>query len=167
MKLDRTPMTVLLLLAVLAAVQMVHYHPLLPDSIAVHFGASGEPNGWSDKTEFVLVYGATEAFIVIFGVAIALTLGRIPPSLMNIPHREYWLSPERSEETVSFLADQILWIEALTLGFLVAIAQLVFKENLGEAPPRLSGEFWYVLVGFVAAVLWLATRIILRFRRPA
>jgi len=165
MKLDRTPLTALLLLAALAAAQMLHYHPLLPDSIAVHFGTDGEPNGWSDKTAFVLTYGATEAFIVLFGVAFALLIGRIPASLVNIPHREYWLSPERREDTAEFLSDQILWIEAATLGFLMAIAQLVFKGNLGDASPRLSGDFWYVLVAFVGATLWFALRIILRFRR--
>lgn len=165
MTLNRTPMTVLLLLAVLAAVQMVHYHPLLPDNIAVHFGAGGEPNGWSNKTEFVLTYGGTEAFIMIVGVALAFVLGRIPASLINIPHREYWLSPERKDETLVFLVDQLLWIEVATLAFLIAIAQLVFKENLGEVPPRLSGEFWYVLVAFVGATLWMTARIILRFRR--
>jgi hypothetical protein len=165
MKLNRAPITVLLLLAALAAAQMLHYHPLLPDSIAVHFGAGGEPNGWSDKTEFVLAYGATEAFIVLLGVALAFALGRIPVALVNIPHREYWLSPERREGTVEFLSKQIVWLEALTLAFLIVIAQLVFKGNLGDAPPRLSGDFWYVLVAFVGATLWVAIGIILRFRR--
>ena len=158
-------MTALLLLAALAAVQLIHYHPLLPDTIAVHFGTGGEPNGWSDKTEFVLVYGATEAFIVLFGVALALILDRTPVNFINIPHRDYWLSEERREGTITFMSSQILWMEAGTLAFLIAIAQLVFKENLGDAPPRLSGDFWYVLIAFVVAILWFSLRIILKFRR--
>ena len=163
---NRAPLTVLLLLAALAAAQLLHYHPLLPDSIAVHFGAGGEPNGWSDRTEFVLVYGATEAFVVLFGVALSMLLRRIPASLVNIPHREYRLSPERREETIAFMSNKIIWMEAATLAFLMAIAQIVFKENLGDAPPRLSGDFWYVLVAFVGATLWFTARILLRFRRP-
>lgn len=165
MRLDRTPLTVLLLLAALAAAQMLHYHPLLPDSIAVHFGASGEPNGWSGKTEFVMTYGATEALVVLLGIGLALTLSRIPASLVNIPHRQHWLAPERRDDTVVFLSTQIVWMEAVTLGFLMAIAQLVFTKNLGDTPPRLSGDFWYLLVAFVGTMLWFVLRIVLRFRK--
>jgi len=164
MRPDRTPTTVLLLLAAVAAAQMVHYYPLLPDSIAVHFGSSGEPNGWSDKAEFVVTYGATELFILLLGVVSGFLLRKTPPGLVNIPNRDYWLAPERREETVAFLSNQVVWIEAGTLAFLIAIAQLVFKENLGDAPPRLSGDFWYVLAAFVGATVWFCVKIILRFR---
>jgi len=158
-------MTVLLLLAAVAAIQMAHYYPLLPERLAVHFGASGEANGWSSKGEFMVLFGAMEAFFVLFGVAFAVMLDRIPLALLNIPHKDYWFSPERQEESRAFLRNQILWIETATLGFFVAIAQIIFMENLGDVPPRLSGNFWYVLVAFVAAVLWFALRIILRFLR--
>jgi len=164
MKPDRAPIAVLFLLAAVAAAQMVHYYPLLPESIAVHFGSSGEPNGWSDKTEFVLTFGATELFIVLLGVASGLLLGKTPASLVNIPNREYWLAPERRRETVAFLSNQVVWIEAATLAFLIAIAQLVFKENLGDAPPRLSGDFWYIFAAFVGATVWFCVKILLRFR---
>jgi uncharacterized membrane protein len=163
MKLDSAPVTVLLLLAVLAAIQLVHYHSLLPDRIAVHFGADGEPNGWSEKTEFVIVYGAIEAFFALFGVAFAVLLENIPHSFVNIPHRDYWFSPERRTETVEFLRNKLLWIQVATLAFLVVIAQIIFRENLGGFPPRLPGEFWYVLAAFVAAVVWLALTIVFRF----
>ena len=159
-------MTVLLLLAAVAAVQMTHYYPLLPERLAVHFGVSGEADGWSSKGEFVVLFGAMEAFFVLFGVAFAAMLDRIPLSFINIPHKDYWFSPERQEESRAFLRNRILWIETVTLGFLVALAQLIFKENLGNAVPRLPGNFWYVLIAFVAAVLWLGLGVILRFRSP-
>ena len=166
MKLDRTPMIVLLLFAAVAAIQMAHYYPLLPERLAVHFGASGEADGWSSKGEFMVLFGGMEAFFVLFGVAFATLLGRVPLALINIPHKDYWFSPERQEESRAFLRNQILWIETATLGFLVALAQLLFRENLGSALPRLPGNFWYVLVAFVATVLWFSVRIITRFRRP-
>ena len=166
MRLDRTPVTILLLLAAVAVIQMTHYYPLLPERLAVHFGASGEADGWSSKGEFMVLFGGMEAFFVLFGVAFAILLDRVPVALINIPHKVYWFSPERQEESRAFLRNQILWIETATLGFLVALAQLIFRENLGSAPPRLPGDFWYVLGAFVAAVLWFSVRIIRRFRRP-
>ncbi len=166
MRLNRAPMTVLLLLAAVAAIQMTHYYPLLPERLAVHFGASGETNGWSSKGEFMVLFGAMEVFFVLFGLAFAVMLDRIPLALLNVPHKDYWFSPERQEESRAFLRNQILWIKAATLGLLVALAQLIFKENLGNTLPRLPGSFWYVLVAFVVAVLWLSAGIILRFARP-
>jgi len=165
MRFDRAPVRILLLLAAVAAVQMVYYYPQLPERLAVHFGASGEPNGWSSKGEFVALFGAMEAFFVLFGMAMAVTLDRIPVALINVPRKDYWFSPERRGESLEFIKNQILWIETATLGFFVAIAQIIFIENLGDVPPRLSGDFWYVLVAFVATVLWLALRMILRFLR--
>ncbi len=69
-------------------------------------------------------------------------------------------------ESLEFMKNQILWIETATLGFFVAIAQLIFRENLGSAPPRLPSSFWYVLIAFVSAILWFSVRIIRRFLRP-
>jgi uncharacterized membrane protein len=161
---DRTSTAVLLLLAAVAAAQMVHYYPLLPESIAVHFGNSGEPNGWSDKTDFVMTYGATELFVVLLGLVSGLLLSKTPPALVNIPHRDYWLDPERRQETVAFLSKHVIWMETVTVAFLVAIAQLVFKANLGGSPPRLSGDFWYIFAAFIGAIAWLTVKIVLRFR---
>jgi hypothetical protein len=97
-------MTVLLLLAAVAAIQMTHYYPLLPERLAVHFGSSGEPDGWSSKGEFMVLFGAMEAFFVLFGVAFAILLDRVPLALINIPHKHYWFSPEK----IAFVA-AILW----------------------------------------------------------
>jgi hypothetical protein len=56
---------------------------------------------------------------------------------------------ERRDGTIGFTSNQMVWIEAVTLAFLILVAQLVFKESLGDAPPWLSGGFWYVLAAFV------------------
>jgi len=165
MRFDRAPVTALLVLAALAAIQAVHYYPQLPDTLATHFGPNGEPNGWSEKGPFVLTYSIIEALVVGFGLALAFMLERIPAWMVNIPHRDYWMAPERRRETAEFLGNQILWIEAATLLFLMAVTQLIYVKNLGDAPPRFSGDFWYILGAFVAATLWLTVRIILRFRK--
>lgn len=163
---DRAPVTVLLLLAALAAVQMIHYYPQLPDTLAVHFGPSGEPNGWSGRTEFVILYGGMEAFFVLLGFGLGWLMRRLPAGCVNIPNREYWLSGERRAETLDFISNQVMWIEAATLGFLMALAQIIFLTNTSDAAPRLSSDFWIVTVAFVAVVVWLSVKIVLRFRTP-
>jgi uncharacterized membrane protein len=163
MRLDRTSVSVLLLVAAIAAFQLVHYYPLLQDRVAVHFGASGEANGWSSRGGFVAQMAVTEALVVLFGLGLAAVLDRIPAALVNIPNRRYWLSPERRAESVEFIRSQLVWIEVATLGFLVAITQLIIGENLSDTPPRLPVDFWYVLAAFVGVVLFLAAKILVRF----
>jgi len=167
MRLDRAPIMVLFILAALAVVQVVHFYPLLPERIAVHFGSDGQPNGWDSKGGFMLTYGIIEAVVILIGLGLAFAFQRIPAGLVNIPHRHYWLAPERRAETAEFLGNQVVWLEVLTLGFLIAVAQLTYVKNLGEGPPRLSNDFWYVLGAFVAATVWVSARIVARFaRRP-
>jgi uncharacterized membrane protein len=167
MKTDRTPVTVLLLLAALAAIQFAHYYGRLPDTIAVHFGAGGQPNSWSGKGQFIALYGGIEALIILLGLGTASIMDRIPPSVLSIPNAEHWLGPERREASVRFLRAQIIWLEAITLGFLIALAQLIFAINLREGRPALpEAEFWVIMVVFVGAVVGMSVRIIARFRRP-
>jgi uncharacterized membrane protein len=164
MREDGTSRAVLLLLAALAAFQLIHYYPQMPATMAVHFGASGEPNGWSGRLAFFILFGVIEALVVAFGLALPALIARTPSSFVNIPNRHYWFAPERREDTVSFLRIHILWIEAATLAFLMAIAQILFTVNAGGAERRLPGDFLIVLVVFVGVVLGLAIRIVLRFR---
>jgi uncharacterized membrane protein len=164
-KVDRTPLTVMLLLAAVAAGQLLHYYPKLPETIAMHFGPSGQANGWSGKAVFFPIYGAIEAAIVLAGLAMAFFGERMPASFLNMPNRNYWLSPERRAESLSFFWTQTIWIEAITLAFLIVVAQVVFRANLAGGEPTLARDFVVVVVLFVAAVVWQSARIVRRFSR--
>jgi uncharacterized membrane protein len=166
MKVDRTPLTVLLILAAVAAGQLLHYYPRLPETIAVHFGASGRADGWAGKTGFFPIYAAIEAAIVLAGLAVAFLGERMPASFLNMPNRDYWLSPERRDESLAFFWTQAIWIEVATLAFLIVVAEFVFRANLAGGAPTLTRDFLLVLIVFVAGVLWLSFRIVRRFSRP-
>jgi uncharacterized membrane protein len=164
MREDGTARAVLWLLSAVALFQLLHYYPRMPETMAVHFGPSGQPDGWSEKLPFFLIFGATEAFVVAFGLMLPALISRVPASIVNIPNRHYWFAPERRDETTSFLSKHILWIESATLVFLMAVAQIVFVVNSGDGGGRLTGDFWIVIVAFVGVVLWLSARIVMRFR---
>jgi uncharacterized membrane protein len=164
-KVDRAPLTVLLILVAVAAGQLLHYYPRLPETIAVHFGPSGQADGWSAKTVFFPIYAAIEAAIVLAGLAMAFLGEKVPPSLLNMPNRDYWLSSERRSASLSFFWTQATWIEAATLAFLIVVAEFVFRANLAAGAPTLARDFVVVLVAFVAVVVWQSVRIVRRFAR--
>jgi uncharacterized membrane protein len=163
MDLKRAPVMAMLALAAVAAVQFSHYYPILPDRIAVHFGVGGRANGWSDTRSFMLTYGAAEAMLVVVSLVMARILERVPSSAVNIPNRDYWLADERRRATLDYIAEQVLWLECLTLAFLVAVAQMIFRVNLRGAALALPQNFWVTLVAFVGGCGWVCLRIMRRF----
>src|SRR5258706_13256570 len=65
-------------LAILAAgiFQCLHDYPLLPERMASHFGASGDPNGWMMKSQFLSVYAVVLIPAIIFEYGMPLTIDR-------------------------------------------------------------------------------------------
>ena len=166
MRLDRTPVLVLFVLAALAAVQFVHYYPRLPATLAVHFGSGGHPNGWQEKSLFVLFYGGIEAMFFVLGL-LAVTLGhRFPIKYSNVPNKDYWFTGERKPASIRALTDFILWYDNLTLAFLVAVAEIAIRANLVEGPVILPKVTWAVTLGFTAAIVFITVRLFQRFSAP-
>ena len=165
MKASTTSLTVLFLLVAVAAIQFAHFYPKLPDQIAVHFGAGGVADFWSSKGSFIVTYAAIEALFVLMALGLPFVIARIPASMVNIPNRDYWFTGERREGTLTYLATQMVWFEAATLAFLIAVAQTVFTTNLREGQPTLPLDFLVVLVLFIGGIAWLSLRLYFRFRR--
>lgn len=166
MKRNGHSLAVLIVLALLAAAQLAYYYPRLPDSIAVHFGPSGNPDAWSGKAGFIVLYGGIEALMFIMGLLAALLPSKMPVSMLNIPNRDYWLTPERREASLEFLSDQILWLESITLAFLIAVAQIIVRANLHGTPRIPHAPVFTVLAVFVASIIAVSVRMYWRFRRP-
>ena len=103
--------------------------------------------------------------ILLAGLAAALLGERMPTSILNMPNRDYWLSPERRSASLAFFWTQAVWIEATTLAFLIVVAQFVFRANLAEGAPTLTRDFLLVLAAFVAGVVWQSFQIVRRFSR--
>ncbi len=164
-EIDRTPMMIMLVLIVVAVVQFAHYYAKLPETLATHFNMAGQPNGWTGRAGFIATMGAIEAFFVIGAFLFTRFAARIPTSALNIPNRDYWMEPARRSDSLKFVWSHILWIETITLAFLIVVAEVVFRSNLTGGTPALPGDFFYVLVVFVVTIGWLAIRILLRFRR--
>ncbi len=159
--------TLLLLLLMAGAVwHMIHYYPLLSDTVASHFGLSGEPDGWTSKQSFVTLYGVLVAVMGGMFLAFAAVLPRLPDSLINMPNREYWLAPERRRQSLAVFSDWMLWLGNATVAFIIAVMHLSFLVNLGQRPGLGSEFFWMMGIyglGTIVTSIWLWAR----FRKPS
>lgn len=135
----------------------------LPAVVPSHFGASGAPNAWMPRAGFVGLY----AFVVLF-LAIALTLSirrakALPNSSLNLPHKDYWLAPERRQATLSAIEAQMFVFGAATFVLLFDVFGQAFRVGLGLAAkldhPGLSLGLYTAFI-----VVWM-TVFVRRFRR--
>ena len=155
MRLAKDPLLFALLVA--CAVAFVWFtSPLLPGSVASHFGDAGIADGFMPHDVYVcfmlaFVIGLPVLLISVTWLAIAN-----PKTHINMPNSDYWLAEERRAETVAFLKSGTLWFGVLLVVFLCYAHWLVVLANQGN-PPRLS-ESWFIggLIAFVAGMaVWL------------
>lgn len=140
-------------LAILFLAHLAYYHSSLPERVASHFNAAGEPNGWMSKNAFfafeIVLYGLVVGLILL----VPLGLRRLPVRFINLPNRDYWLAPERRAQTVQTLADKTGMFLLALLPLLIAMNQLVFRANVRRE--NLSPASWIVLAAFVLfTVTW-------------
>lgn len=139
----------------------------LPERVATHFNGSGQPNGWMSRSAnqiFMLVFGfAFPLFIVLLCYATRF----LPSGLVNIPHREYWLAPERRQATSGYLVRHSFWFACLAVGFVLGMQCSIVLANR-QTPPHLSTALLLAVVGpFLAGTAVWVVVLFRHFRHPS
>src|SRR6185503_782071 len=105
-----------------------------------------QPNGWMSRSAhlvFTLVFGFA---LPLFLVGLIYIMRFLPASLMNIPHRAYWLAEERRRKTLAYLSRQSLWLACLSVGFIGGVHYVVVSANRA-AWPHLSTPLVLAVMG--------------------
>jgi uncharacterized membrane protein len=166
MKTLRAPSLILGFLYLCFVGYLVYSAALLPERVATHFNAQGQPDGWMSRSSHL-------AFTTLFGFAFPLFLVTLfyvirflPPQGLNIPHRDYWLAPERRLETFDYLFGHSMWLAGATLGLLLGIQFLIVQANTqGRAHLSMPTILGFLSCFLTAVVVWVAT-MFLHFRFP-
>ncbi len=160
------PRYVIVILVLLAALQAVHYGPLLPDPVPTHFERNGEPSEWTPKTQYLLVNYASIAALAALFFWLPGSIRRVPDDWVNMPRKDYWLAPERRAETMDALQRQMEWLGAATIALLVGITQLTIEAALSGRP--LDSQAFWLLPGayLLFALVWTMRFVRWGTRRP-
>lgn len=126
---------------------------MLPPRVATHFAAGGAANGWMPRGGYV-------AFAVLFQLLLPLGLyfgvGWMPvryDRFTNLPHRDYWLAPERRAETAAWLRGLGAAVGCAAALLAIGLHAAILDANTHQ-PPRLhEPTFIAGMVVFVGAVL--------------
>ena len=157
------PRRLLLWLDVLVVAQSLYYYPRLPAVVASHFDAAGQANGWSTRTVFVLFQLSIAAVVTLVFLGLPVLLRGVPVSLWSLPHKEYWLAPDRQATTIADLEDRFSWFGVATIVLLLCVFQLAIEANFRPDHRLANSVIWPMLAAYVVAVLSFAASLIARY----
>ena len=162
----RVPLIALLVAWVAMVAQILATAPLLPARVATHFDLAGKPNGWMTRSTHVSATIAFGFLVPGFILGIAALIRYLNGPGCNIPHRDYWLAPERRTATMDFIFNHCVWLGCLLVVFHMGLHQVILWANQAQ-PVALSSVQMNLLSGAMLSgvILWVIL-LIVRFLRP-
>jgi hypothetical protein len=158
----------MLLVALCAAGAAILYSTAdsLPAVVASHFDLAGRANGAMSRASYLVFMSLMMFGVPLLVVELNIVLPRFAPRLIRIPARDYWLAPERRDDTLASIATSGAFIGCLITAFMIALHLLLVEAN-AHTPPRIDSEALWMLIGFfvLAMFAWQFFRW-RRFRRP-
>lgn len=88
-----------------------------------------------------------------------------PNARINLPNRDYWLAPERREQTMRFISATMAWFGCEILLVLISGTFLGLRANLATDHRFNSEAMLTVLICFLAGLLGLLVRLVRHFQR--
>src|SRR5512141_1551506 len=157
----RTLFTALLLAIVFVFVKSSS----LPPVVASHFVVGGAANGFMPRSGYLLFTIILLAGLPLLIVFLSSLSTFLPVRFINLPNREYWLAPERQDETLSYLREQGSHFGVMLIVFLCFVHWLVIRAN-SHNPPLFPESLFLIgmAVFLIGLVVWLG-RFVAHFRR--
>ncbi len=144
------------MLLFLAGIQTFHYYSQLPDIVASHFNRAGAANGWSAKKVFFEIYWGGLGLITLIALGVPRLVAWAPAALINLPNKDYWLAPERREEAIAYIGQQLMWFATATLALLIITIEWAIRANLAPEHRISSAAMWVLLAAYGLFVIqWL------------
>jgi hypothetical protein len=147
-----------------AAAFIVATSMVLPDRVAAHFAAGGAANGFLPRAAYIafmllVVVGLPTLMVLSTSAALAR-----PGARINLPNADFWLAPERRQQTIAAIAAGMRQFGLLFVAFLCYAHVLVVRANRGPAIHLDEPAFYAGLAGFLLIVLWWVRAFLRRFR---
>jgi len=138
----------------------------LPARVASHFDAAGLANGFMPRGDYLLFMLVLTLGVPLLVAFVSVVVPRIAPATLKLPARDYWLAPERRDQTYATLSTAGFVMASIIACFLIALHFLVLSAN-GQTPPRLDNVLMWALIALLIVSLltwqWFCWR---RFHNP-
>lgn len=132
----KLPQIILAILVLVFIGQIAYFYPQLPATIASHFDASGQANGFASKITFFVFEAILLAILLTMFLSLPKLISKLPDSSINLPNKDYWLSPERRGQTFASFGHFFGWLSAAVVAPFIAINQIVLTANVMKKDPN-------------------------------
>ena len=140
---------------------------LAPDVMVSHFNVQGNPDNFVPKLEFFGFQAQTVAVVLMAGLVVQVLTMIMPAQWINIPNREYWLAPERRQDTL----DRIGAFGAALFTIVLVVVQAGFELSVSanlQTPIVFAAQLMVpMIVGFCVLSLALLFWLLRSFRLPS
>ena len=151
---------IFIIVLLLCGFEIVRLWFLAPDVMASHFNIQGNPDRFVPKLEFFGEQAQTLLVVIALGIVMLILPMILPAQWINMPNREYWLSPERREATVDRLSSFGAALFTIILVVIQAGFELAVSANLQKPIVFAAQIMAPMIVGFIilslAMLFWLA-----------
>ena len=146
--------------------EMARLWLITPDQMAAHFNAQGLPDRFAPKAEFFWFQAQTLLVVILVSLPLQVLFLVLPPNLINMPNREFWLAPERREETIGRLNS----FGAMLFGVIALMIQTAFEisayANLRTPIQFDAGLMGAIMVTGMVVIGLLLMQLLISFRLP-
>ncbi|HTV18870.1 MAG TPA: DUF1648 domain-containing protein [Polyangiaceae bacterium] len=148
----------LLALSGVAALAFTFYvYSVSPDIVPVHYAANGAPDRWGPRQEVLHICGWLIGISTACFLAAPALFRRAPAAIINLPHKDYWLSPEHRDAAAGKLA---AWASAVGIAINVLMVALqsaaLGQDGAPGVPSALTSWLPLLFVAFaLASCVWL------------
>jgi uncharacterized membrane protein len=162
---SRLPRSIFVVLTIFAAIYFWSNYAQLPEVVASHFNARGVANGWQTKSTFLTFFAGAVALASFLAFGVPFLISKMPAELINLPHKEYWLAPERRAQTLALLGGSFAWFSCGVLLVVTTAVNYAIGRNLHPEAQMDPPAIEYVLGGFVVFALVGSIRMLTHFAR--
>lgn len=139
---------------------------ILPDNVAIHFNASGTPDGWAPGWFHIVSFTVLMAVLYASFALAPRLLEEVPAKYVSLPNRDYWLQDENRPEAVRRMSNLMHSFGAVTGLLMLAVLIMLIKANLSDQV-RLPGRLmWIMMIAYFSYMAWWLVRIFTAFRIP-
>jgi uncharacterized membrane protein len=134
-----------LIVIVFCVFEMARLWNISPERMAAHFDFQGAPDRFVPKAEFFWYQIQTLAVTILVSLLPQTLFLILPPHLINMPNREYWLAPERRVETVGRLNSFGAMMFAIILLAIQAVFEISAYANL-QTPIMFNARLMFMVM---------------------
>jgi hypothetical protein len=131
------------------------------DGVALHVNTEGVVNAYGSRAVAMGLFVTVGSVLIVLAMVSVASARWLPPSLINVPHKEFWTQPSRLARFRRMLCWDLAVLFSLPL---LVFSYLPVDITLTTSDPVGHRQFWFVLaiglllLGVAAYVGWMVLR---------